>query len=136
MMMVHSNAQRVPEVLPGLAHRTLAGPEHGLSQMEVWSQSIAAGAATPPHRHDCEEVVVIVGGQGLLLIDGTEQPFRAGDTLVIPRNRDHQILNSSDGPLDLIAAFSMAPVQAVFPDGTAIDLPWQRPVVNLPSAAS
>ncbi len=134
--MVHSNARRVPDVLPGLAHRTLAGPEHGLTQMEVWSQSIAAGAATPPHRHDCEEVVVVTCGQGVLLVDGTEQPFATGDTVVIPRNIDHQILNTGAGPLELIAAFAMAPVKAVFPDGTAIDLPWHRPAFRAGAVAA
>jgi hypothetical protein len=30
--------------LPGLNHRTLAGPEHGLKSLELWGQTIASGA--------------------------------------------------------------------------------------------
>lgn len=126
-MNVHANSALIPDVLPGLAHRTLAGPEHGLSQLEVWSQEIAAHGATPPHRHDCEEVIMIASGAGVLRIEGGEQHFRAGDTVVIPRNVDHQVLNTGDTPLRLVAALAMAPVLAVFPDGKAIDLPWQQP---------
>ena len=48
--------------LPGIDHLTLAGGAQGLSSLSVWQQSIDAGEATPPHRHDCEEVVVV--GEG------------------------------------------------------------------------
>ena len=126
-MTIHSNASLVPDVLPGLSHRTLAGPEHGLRQMEVWSQSVAPQGATPPHRHDCEEVVVVTAGQGVLAMGGREHAFAAGDTVVIPRNADHQILNTGDGPLTLIASFAMSPVRVELPDGTPLDLPWHQP---------
>lgn len=43
--------------LPGLTHRTVAGPLQGLSTLEVWVQTVAPGAATPVHRHDCEEAI-------------------------------------------------------------------------------
>ncbi len=91
-MPVYSNSTLMPNVLPGLAHRTLAGPEHGLKDLEIWSQSI----------------------------------FAAGDTVIIPRNEIHQIFNTGPSVLRLVAAFSMAPVRAEFPDGTRIDLPWQQ----------
>ncbi len=46
-MTVHSNSALVPDVLPGLAHRTLAGAEHGLERLAIWSQSIDPRGATP-----------------------------------------------------------------------------------------
>lgn len=48
--------------LPGLVHQTVAGPAHGLKTLEVWVETIAPGAGTPVHRHDCEEVFVILTG--------------------------------------------------------------------------
>ena len=47
--------------LPGLNHRTFAGPEHGLKNLEVWGQVIAPGSGTPVHRHACEEAIVVLG---------------------------------------------------------------------------
>ena len=125
-MAVYSNASLTPDVLPGLAHSTLAGHEHGLASLAVWSQSVDAGGATPPHRHDCEEVVVVLEGSGVIAMDGSETTFGAGDTVVIPPNKPHQIFNTGSSALRLIAAFSMAPVRVEFPDGTPIDLPWQQ----------
>ena len=127
---VVSHPATLPELLPGIRHRTLAGPDDGLSSLEVWSQSIAGHGATPPHQHDCEEVVLVLAGQGLLAMDGADTPFQAGDTLIIPRGVVHQILNDGDQELRLFAALGMAPVRAAFPDGTPIALPWQQPTAT------
>ena len=125
MMPIHSHSALIPDLLPGLSHRTLAGPEHGLTQLAVWSQRLAPGAATPPHRHDCEEAVVVLAGEGTLSLDGRESRFVAGDTVIVPKNALHQIVNTGASDLSVIAAFSMSPVQAHFPDGRRITLPWQ-----------
>ncbi|HWS74259.1 MAG TPA: cupin domain-containing protein [Quisquiliibacterium sp.] len=110
--------------LPGVDHLTLAGGAQGLSGLSIWQQSIDAGEATPPHRHDCEEVVVVSEGSGVLELEGVQHAFSAPCTLVVPRNAPHQILNTGSGPLRLLAAFSVSPVQAFFPDGSPIPLPW------------
>ena len=124
-MTIVSHQELSPTPFAGLTHRTLAGAEHGLSSLAVWVQRIEAGGATPPHRHDCEEVVVIQEGAGTLIMYGREHSFRAGDTLIVPRNEVHQIINSGSATLQLLAALSQAPVAPELPDGTPIALPWQ-----------
>jgi len=124
-MTILSNSDLVPAVLPGLAHRTLADAEHGLTKLAVWSQSLDPQGATPPHRHDCEEVILVTEGEGTLAIDGQEKPFRAGDTIIVPPNAPHQLINTGSGPLRTLGIFSVGRVRVEFPDGTPIDLPWQ-----------
>jgi mannose-6-phosphate isomerase-like protein (cupin superfamily) len=111
--------------IPGLQHATLAGSANGLRSLSVWRQSIEPGAATPPHRHDCEEVILVDGGRGQLVIDGEVRSFGPGTTLVIPPNADHQIFNIGDEPLRTTAIFGMTPVEVFFPDGQALPLPWR-----------
>ena len=123
-MYVVDRATQPSSSLPGLAHRTLAGSAQGLSSLSVWRQTIDPGAATPPHRHDCEEVVVVEQGTGRLLIGGEARAFGPGSALVIPRNADHQIVNDGDGPLTMTAAFSVSPVEVFLPDGSPFPLPW------------
>lgn len=123
-MYVLDNRERVPASLPGLSHHTLAGSAEGLARLSVWRQTIEPGSATPPHRHDCEEVVVVGSGRGELRIGGGAHPFGPDSTLVIPRNADHQIVNTGSEPLTLTAAFSMTPVEVFLPDGQAFPLPW------------
>jgi quercetin dioxygenase-like cupin family protein len=113
-----------PSAIPGIAHRTLARHGDILDAMSVWKQTMAPGGATPPHRHDCDEVVVVLAGTGNLLIDGETLPFRAGDTLVLPAGRDHQIVNTGDADVVTVATFAASPVVTALPDGQVIDLPW------------
>jgi len=110
--------------LPGLSHRTVAGPLQGFHSLEVWVQTVDPGAATPVHRHDCEEAIVILEGQGVLALDGGEQAFGPGETLLIPRNAVHQVTCDGPEPLRLIAALGAAPVHVHSATNERIPLPW------------
>lgn len=112
--------------LPGLAHQTLAGCKDGLQQFEVWRQTIDAGAATPIHKHNCEEVIVIFSGQGMCQFDDHEIQFKADDTLMIPPDVPHQIINTGTVDLNIMATLSMSPVRVEAADGTPMPLPWDH----------
>ena len=124
-MYVIDNKELARSGLRGLQHTTLAGSDNGLKELSVWRQVIDAGAATPPHRHDCEEVVMIESGSGELHIGGSVYPFGADMTLVIPPSRDHQILNTGNVPMKLVGIFSVSPVTVLLPDGQPLPLPWK-----------
>lgn len=123
-MHVNHNPAAPKHALPGLEHQTLAGAGDGLKQFEVWRQTIAPQAATPVHRHDCEEVILIMGGSGVCKFEDRVLPFKADQTLVIPPNVVHQIVNDSDENLHIIATLAMAPVKVETADGAALPLPW------------
>jgi quercetin dioxygenase-like cupin family protein len=111
--------------LPGVEHVTLAGNSDGLRSLSIWKQVLAPHAETPPHRHDCEEVVICETGRGELHIEGRIEAFEGGTTLVIPRNVPHQIFNVGDEPMHITAALSASPVEVMLPDGTPLPLPWR-----------
>jgi mannose-6-phosphate isomerase-like protein (cupin superfamily) len=119
------NDKREKAALPGIEHSTLAGGDDGLTGLSVWRQAVAPGGATPPHRHDCEEVVVVASGRGELHVDGKVIAFGPDSTLIIPPNVPHQICNTGTEPLGLLAAFSASPVDVYLPDGERIALPWR-----------
>jgi quercetin dioxygenase-like cupin family protein len=124
-MPVINNTSLPNFALPGLDHRTLAGPENGMKNLEVWGQTIAAGAGTPVHRHACEEAIVILEGSGTLTVNGEQTSFGPNSTLIIPADAVHQIVNSGNTNMVLIAALSMAPVKVRHEDNQAMPLPWQ-----------
>jgi mannose-6-phosphate isomerase-like protein (cupin superfamily) len=124
-MQVLTNAAPAASPIPGIQHTTLAGSEQGLKQLSIWQQIVAPGGATPPHTHDCEEVVMCSAGRGHVLFgDGRKLEFRAHETLIIPAHELHQIVNSGDVPLHSIGVFGRSPVNVFLPDGTALDVPW------------
>jgi quercetin dioxygenase-like cupin family protein len=120
-------AQPQPEAtpIPGVAHATWAGQTDGLRQLSLWRQTMAPGAATPPHRHDCDEIVLCQSGAGELHVDGQVHRFTAPCTLVLPRDRPHQIFNTGDRPLETLGIFGASPVGTCLPDGGALPLPWR-----------
>lgn len=124
-MQVIDNAAREKCSLPGIEHLTLAGAAQGLSRLSVWRQSMAPSCATPPHQHDCEEVVLVVEGSGEVEIGGRRVAFGPDTTLVLPPNVPHQIFNTGSVALVTVAAFSATPVGTFLPDGAALELPWK-----------
>jgi quercetin dioxygenase-like cupin family protein len=124
-MYVIDHATIAPTGLPGITHRTLASGADGLRSLSVWLQTIDPGAATPPHRHDCDEVVVVLAGRGELHVDGGVESFGPGQTIVLPAEVEHRIVNSGEAPLCTLAAFAATPVGVVLPDGTPFPLPWR-----------
>jgi len=123
-MHVISNKALAPTDFPGIEHVTLAGRNNGLEHLSIWEQSISPGAATPPHRHDCEEVVLCTAGEGELHVAGRVERFSANMTLVIPPHVDHQIFSVGTVPLKTLAVFASTPVGVWLPDGEPVELPW------------
>lgn len=111
--------------IPGINHQTLCDVTQGCRSMEIWQQTVAPGAATPVHRHDCEEAIIVLSGSGKLIIADQEQNFGPNSTLYIPANAIHQLINSGDEEMHLIASLAMSPVQVFTADDQLIPLPWQ-----------
>ena len=111
--------------IAGVAHSTWAAADEGLSQLSVWRQTLAPGAASPPHRHDCDEVVMCLAGEGEVHTEGRVHRFGADTTVALPRHQLHQLFNVGDEPLQLLAVLAATPVTTVLPDGQVLDLPWR-----------
>ena len=96
-MNVTPNPVLAESPFPGILHATLAGSAQGLKRLSIWEQVLKSGSSTPPHSHDCEEVVMCLGGRGDLLFGhGRRLRFGVNQTLTIPPNQVHQIVN--EGP--------------------------------------
>jgi mannose-6-phosphate isomerase-like protein (cupin superfamily) len=110
--------------LPGLQHQTIASKSDGTHAMEAWKQTPAPGAATPPHFHECEEVIYILQGMGEIAIEGKTVPFAADCTLILPPRQVHQITNTEPEDMQLAAWLSESPARAFLPSGELLALPW------------
>jgi mannose-6-phosphate isomerase-like protein (cupin superfamily) len=113
--------------LPGLRHQTIGGHKQGVKTMEIWLQTMAPGAATPVHCHACEEVILILTGSGECTVGGKSFIFGPNSTLILEPDVVHQIVNTSDEEMKLVAALGMAPVRVETADGAALPLPWDAP---------
>ena len=124
-MYVIEQERPAPTALPGIAHVTWAGEAEGLNQLSLWRQSMAPGTATPPHSHDCDEVVLCLGGEGEIHVDGEVHRFATDTTIVLPRGPVHQIFNTGTKPLETLGILGQTPVVTRLPDGSELPLPWR-----------
>jgi hypothetical protein len=97
----------------GLSHVTLHGAvHHGAHDVEIWQQAFAPGTGTPIHRHDCEEVFVILRGGGTLRTRTANLTFTANSTLHVARNEVHQLVNSqADEWLQVMVVIARPPIR-------------------------
>lgn len=123
-MYVLDQPRPAPTPIPGVCHATWASSRQGLKSLSLWRQSVAPGGATPPHSHDCEEIVMCLSGRGEVHIGGRTHAFGPEQTLALPSGVVHQIFNVGDEPLEMTAVFAATPVAVALPDGSALELPW------------
>ncbi|MBP1684578.1 MAG: abp1 [Deltaproteobacteria bacterium] len=121
-MAIFTRAQEHTFELHGNHMVGLAVPSRGAAQVEVWRADMDAGAATPAHQHDHEEIVIVLKGRGHARIGNDEITFQAGDTLILPAGRVHQLF--AETAIESIAAMPLrSPVRT--PDGQVMELPWR-----------
>ena len=87
---------RLPAYERGNGNRTipLAGPRIGAAFLNGITV-IAPGSAIPLHTHNCEESVVVLGGQAVAEIDGERHELSAHDASWIPAELPHRFINAS-----------------------------------------
>ncbi|CAI9761433.1 unnamed protein product [Fraxinus pennsylvanica] len=114
--------------IPGLSHITVAGSVlHGFKEVEVWLETFAPGAATPIHRHSCEEVFVVLKGTGTLYLASNsnpkypgspqEFPILSNSTFHIPVNDVHQVWNTNESEdLQVLIIISRPPIKVFIYD--------------------
>ena len=60
------------------------------------------GESSKHHSHDWEHQVFITRGEGIVWVDGTEYPIKAGDFVLVPPNSTHHFKNTGDQVLTRI----------------------------------
>jgi quercetin dioxygenase-like cupin family protein len=122
-MTIFRNEQNEVHSLHGNHIAGVATPTSGARQVEMWRGRMDAQSASPPHRHDTEEVVLFLKGSGRATISDREVRFQAGDTVLLPAGELHQLF--ADTACEFVAAMPLGgTVQR--PDGVVMDLPWRR----------
>jgi quercetin dioxygenase-like cupin family protein len=125
-MSVVTIAEREPVEIEGNLLRGLAVSSTGAREAEVWEARMVAGAATPPHYHDAEEIVIVIAGSIEAEIDGEMDAVGEGELVVIPAHAVHQLRNTAAGETRKIAVLGRTGARTFWPDGTPLETPWQE----------
>lgn len=118
-------------VEPGLYGVRLIDGRHGTRGISLIRGWMAPGSRHSSHTHDMDEVIVFLGGNATMVIDGQEYPVRAGDSIHIPAGTVHSSVNHGSEDLTFVAAFadSLIGANPLHPEGAQPPAP--RPLASL-----
>ena len=86
---------------PGVVLSSLVDGDTGATQLSSGVAEFAVGASAPMHYHDAEESVIVIEGEGLMVIDGQEHIVHPNDDAFISPGARHSIANHGDQPFKI-----------------------------------
>ena len=82
------------------------GGGYPVASMSFIDERCAVGDRIPLHRHDVDEVVMIISGAARYSLEGETHEVGSGDVVFIPAGVAHGTANTGEEPLHLHAVFS------------------------------
>jgi mannose-6-phosphate isomerase-like protein (cupin superfamily) len=74
---------------------------------QVVVMSIPPGGEVGEETHpDNDQVLYLVEGRAKAVLGGAEQPFEAGDAVLVPAGTKHNFVAGSDAPLKIITTYA------------------------------
>jgi quercetin dioxygenase-like cupin family protein len=100
-------------------------PSTGAQEVSVIRQRQEPGGYNPPHSHDREEVMAILGGTVIVRTDHGSDTLTGGDAVIIPARTMHRVENAGQDCAEwlLIATTGIRFFHATGEEATP---PWSR----------
>lgn len=99
--------------------RIVFDADNGCGSATQFVGYIPIGAA-PAHYHLYDEVIYVLEGEGVMHMNASQTPLRAGSCIHLPARKLHTLANSGPGVMRVLGVFRPAgsPAAAFYPDGT------------------
>jgi quercetin dioxygenase-like cupin family protein len=99
------------ELDEGVIFRDMQTRESGTVSLSVGTATFAPGRYLPCHRHNCEEVIVILEGDAFVDVAGKRTPMKPYDSSHVPEGVPHRFVNASKSrELTILWIYSIADV--------------------------
>ncbi|MEM6708654.1 MAG: cupin domain-containing protein [Pseudomonadota bacterium] len=103
--------------------RELISPRNSSTEtLSIAEIVVPPGVTVRPHQHHMEEIYHVLDGQGVVMVEDQSQTIKRGDTVLIPANSWHNIVNEGDVDLRLHVTCvpAWAPEHLVFERGVPL----------------
>ena len=103
----------------------IATPSLGAQQSEIWNSSIAIGSQTLKHKHNVEEIVILLAGELEVVVEDKTSKCEAPCSIILPANKYHVLKNTGTIPTQ---HYLVMPAKSGIHDeiGNELNLPWRR----------
>ena len=83
---------------PGVSVASSVTKEVGATEISSGITTFQAGTSNSTHYHNAEESVIVIEGEGILMINGQEHPVRQYDAAFLPRVPHPRLINTRETP--------------------------------------
>ena len=86
---------------PGVSVASSVTKEVGATEISSGITTFQAGTSNTTHYHNAEESVIVIEGEGLMVIDGKEHIVHPNDAAFISPGAHHSIANHGNQPFKI-----------------------------------
>jgi quercetin dioxygenase-like cupin family protein len=108
----------------GSRFHSYVAPALGSDQLCAWRLEVPPSIEGVAHRPNREEVMLVLGGELFLTLDGLRSTLHEGDVALIPANSEMQVDGGPAGSSVWVTTTSG--LEAVTSDGVRIKPPWAQ----------
>ncbi len=94
------------ERAPGVTVSSMVGEESGATQISSGITTFAPGSSNTTHYHNAEESVIVIEGEGVMVIGGEEHHVKPNDAAFITPGTHHRIINTGDQPFRIAWSYA------------------------------
>ena len=98
----------------GAALRALVDRETCGAAIKTGTVTFPVGHAVEIHRHNCNEMIVVLSGQCAVELDGTRTELKPFDTVSVAAGQWHRFLNTGATPFTILAIYDAETVERTF----------------------
>jgi len=98
------------ETLPGVTVAAYVTKEAGATEISSGITTFCPGRSNTTHYHDAEESVIVIQGEGFLVINGQEIRVTANDAAFITPGTHHRLINTCDEPFRIAWSYASVDV--------------------------
>ena len=112
---------------PGVETRMLVSAVNGAAQLCIFEQWVAPGVGAPTHAHPVEEVLTVREGEAEMWIGDERVMVSAGQSLIVPAERQHGFRNSGTTTLHIHAVLASPVFEATPESAKEVVRRWGGP---------
>ena len=94
------------ERAPGVTVSSMVNEENGATQISSGITTFAPGYSNTTHYHNAEESVIVLEGEGVLVIQGEEHQVKPHDAAFITPGAYHRVINTGDRPFKIAWSYA------------------------------
>jgi quercetin dioxygenase-like cupin family protein len=121
-MPVIRSADAVVHQAHGSTFTSFVARSLGSAQLCAWQLTVPAGLQGAAHRPSREEVLLLLGGELIITLDGTVTDLAPGDVVLVPAGSELRVDGGACGGTAWVT--TTPGLEAVMADGAAIAPPW------------